>query len=415
MKEEFKTFLVVSICVILIILGLVTWAYLAQKNNNLQDDFKKYQNQLEPFYNYPPIWNNVSNGFISFKPGAILKLEAFNIDSLPPGSSSYIVLYRSQNESGQPTVCSGLIFLPNKTFGNVPIVSFAHATSGMGKECAPSRQMDLFVDMPWIIPMLEKGWALCASDYSGIGTPGTPQYMIGTAGAFDVLNMVRACKNVKPRYISNQFATIGHSQGAFNVLWTNTIVTSYAPELKLVGTVSAAPPTMLNELVSIMYASPGAWVIGPEIAVSWPTVYPNIKPMTDFMSGYAATHYKEIAQLCLEASKQYATLQTIMRNPFFVYDPSKNPEWFVALEQQSPRPFTHADPPLLLMQGEDDLLVPTKCTKEYSKLCHDNHAKIQDFFDPNFGHTNILYDAKNWTMVMNWIQDRFAGLPLIAT
>lgn len=410
MREEVKSQIIIWVCVAAILAALITWVILARNNQSIQNQVDVLQKNLADFYAFPLYWNNVSNPFSNFRPGAILRFKTIKRDYLenfPKGAHAYRVLYRSQDYSGRPTISSGLIFLPANR-GRWPIVSFAHATCGMGPSCAPSRQLNVLEWIPWTIPMLEMGWAVCATDYSGIGTSGTHQYLIGKAGAYDIINMVRACRNMYPNMLSNRFATIGHSQGAYNVLWVNTIAKQYCPELQLVATCSAAPPTVLAELVEKQIKDPGSWAIGPEIAISWPTVYPNITPMSKFMSMYAANNYKQIAHLCLDQVKHFATARFVIRDDFFNSSPLKDESWKAALLEQSPIPFHKSDPPLLLMHGGKDKICPAMCAQIFGNLCKKNGAKVEEYFKPDSGHTDILYDSTNWKYVLVWLRGLIA-------
>lgn len=412
MREELKSSIIIWICLAALVAALVTWVIFAKQLQSIKDQVDDLQTNLNAFYTYPVFWNNFSNPFVNFRPGAILRAKIIKrkyLEQFPVGAHAYRVLYRSQNYSGQPTVCSGLVFLPafSRSRGKWPIVSFAHATCGMGAKCAPSRQLNVLEWMPWTVPMLEKGWAVCASDFTGIGTVGIHQYLIGKAGAYDVINMVRACRSMNPVMMSNRFANFGHSQGAYNALWVNTMAKKYCPELKLISTCSAAPPTILDTLVDKHIRHPGSWAIGPAIAVGWPSAYHNITPMSNFMSSYASNNYKNIAFMCLEEVKHLATTRTVMRDEFFTSSLITDESWKIALREQSAVPFGASDAPLLLMHGGKDYICPFDISQTFSDLCKKNGAKIEEYFKPDAGHTDILYEPCNWNYAMDWIQQHF--------
>jgi len=73
-------------------------------------------------------------------------------------------------------------------------------------------------------------------------------YLIGASEGRAVLDSVRAARDLPDAAASNRFAVWGHSQGGHASLYTGELAASYAPDLKLVGVVAAAPATYLVEL-----------------------------------------------------------------------------------------------------------------------------------------------------------------------
>src|SRR3546814_2887094 len=61
----------------------------------------------------------------------------------------------------------------------------------------------------------------------------------------DLLDAVRAARAIPGAAAGSSFAVWGESQGGHAALWTAIAARSYAPELTLVGTAAAAPPTDL--------------------------------------------------------------------------------------------------------------------------------------------------------------------------
>src|SRR3546814_9966345 len=72
-------------------------------------------------------------------------------------------------------------------------------------------------------------------------------YLVGGDTARSVLDAVRAARAIPGAAAGGQFAVWGESQGGHAALWTAIAAKSYAPELRLVGTAAAAPPTDLAD------------------------------------------------------------------------------------------------------------------------------------------------------------------------
>src|SRR3712207_4016856 len=72
---------------------------------------------------------------------AIWDRKLTNEQTLAQAKTNQLVLYRSTSVGGKAIAVSGTIHLPKGKApkGGWPVVSWAHATSGIGDQCAPSR------------------------------------------------------------------------------------------------------------------------------------------------------------------------------------------------------------------------------------------------------------------------------------
>ena len=109
---------------------------------------------------------------------------------------------------------------------------------------------------PWLDEMMSRGWAVVATDYSGLGTPGHQSWLDGKAEANDVVGSVLAAQQDSSVEVGTQWVAWGHSYGGHAVLWTAALARQLAPSLRLVGVVAAAP---VAELVQLEGAEGQAW------------------------------------------------------------------------------------------------------------------------------------------------------------
>ena len=167
------------------------------------------------------------------------------------GATAHKVLYRSTRPDGTPIAVSGIVIVPagQAPAGGWPVVAWAHPTTGVVSRCAPSLAIFLFQQIAGSRRLLEDGYAIAATDYPGLGTPGPHPYLVGESEARAVIDSVRAARSFPGLEISNRFAVWGHSQGGQASLFTGMIAKTYAPELQLVGVAAAAPATDLATLV----------------------------------------------------------------------------------------------------------------------------------------------------------------------
>ena len=94
------------------------------------------------------------------------------------------------------------------------------------------------------------GFAVVATDYVGLGTPGVHPYLDGPSEASSVLDGVRAARNVEPS-LSDKFVALGESQGGHAALFVANLASTYAPELDFRGAVAIVPPSNFDQLLPI--------------------------------------------------------------------------------------------------------------------------------------------------------------------
>ena len=122
---------------------------------------------------------------------------------------NWLVLYQSQDVSGNPIATSGIIALPATPppSGGYPVVSWAHGTVGVASLCAPSRDQPSSQAHPMnaypqtlLNALLRQGYAVTMTDYEGLGTTDrTHPYLLGASEAHGVLDIVRNARCDLPR------------------------------------------------------------------------------------------------------------------------------------------------------------------------------------------------------------------------
>ena len=90
---------------------------------------------------------------------------------------------------------------------------------------------------------LAEGYTIVATDYQGLGTPGGDPWMVVKPEAYSVLDSVRSALGAFGE-LSNNVVIVGASQGAHAGLSASLLAKSYAPEVKLRGTVAVDVPGM---------------------------------------------------------------------------------------------------------------------------------------------------------------------------
>jgi alpha-beta hydrolase superfamily lysophospholipase len=178
---------------------------------------------------------------------------------LPNTGKAYHVSYRTTGWDNQPTVETGAVFLPVGTPppGGWKVISWEHGTTGVASGCAPTLIGRSQRDIDYLSAMLQAGYAIVASDYESLGTPGIHPYLDGLSLAYSGIDMVRAARHVSSS-LSAHWMAFGHSEGGLAALWTGSLASRYAPELDFRGTVSTAPASQAHETFSVIPITPTA-------------------------------------------------------------------------------------------------------------------------------------------------------------
>ena len=163
------------------------------------------------------------------------------------------VVYRGVGYDGARRAVSGSVFVPvgSAPPSGWPVVGYAHGTTGLADHCAPSRVGLPSRERAHVARWLAAGYAVAATDYEGLATPGPHPYFHGEAVADDVIDVVRAARNLHD-HVGRTWLVVGFSQGAHAALFTGLMAGRYAPELDFRGTVALAPPVQMPSLVRFL-------------------------------------------------------------------------------------------------------------------------------------------------------------------
>jgi uncharacterized membrane protein HdeD (DUF308 family) len=149
------------------------------------------------------------------RPGMLLRSERYT-RGIPKRWRTWRILYTTARDEAVPALASGLVIasdgLPP---GPRPVIAWAHGTTGVASQCAPSLLPSRWnADViPGIDQALARGWVIVATDYIGLGTAGPHPYLIGQGEARSVLDSVRAAWQMPQLSLQRTTVIWGHSQG----------------------------------------------------------------------------------------------------------------------------------------------------------------------------------------------------------
>jgi acetyl esterase/lipase len=328
----------------------------------------------------------------------------------PAGATAYKVLYRSTKPDGTPIAVSGIVIVPagQAPAGGWPIVAWAHPTTGVVSHCAPSLALFVFQQIAGSRRLLENGYAIAATDYPGLGTPGPHPYLVGDSEARAVIDSVRAARSFPGLENSSRYAVWGHSQGGQAALFTGMIAKAYAPELQLVGVAAAAPATDLAALMTDDLNSAGGRNLTAMTMWSWARVFNA--PINEVVEPAAMATVDALANECIEGAfdlyvreKMSAPLATTFLS---VKNPATIEPWKSLLAQNTAGDLP-PDIPLFLSQGLSDGLVRPAVTQDYKERLCKAGSKVKMLLMPGVSHGFIGYDSAD--AAADWMANRFRG------
>lgn len=180
------------------------------------------------------------------QPGKLLRQEALEKHQSNPGAGKNVrLLYSSTDGLGGKNLVavSGVLFLPEgkPPTGGWPLMAWTHGTVGIADICAPSWNGRQEQDRTHLQFWLKNGYAVVASDYQGLGTPGTHPYLATRPEAYSNLDIIRAVQSADFP-VSKKVVLFGQSQGAGAAVATAAYASKYAPDVGIAGVVATGVP-----------------------------------------------------------------------------------------------------------------------------------------------------------------------------
>lgn len=270
---------------------------------------------VSAFYTWPDA--------IPATPGKLLRAEALPADlTLSEAADAKRILYTSTDglDGKTPIAVSGAYFTPKGAppAGGWPLVAWAHGTVGSADVCAPSWAGRKERDVKYLNAWLSQGFAVMASDYQGLGTPGLHPYMATRPEAYSMLDGIRAVLGSEPG-LSGKVLIVGQSQGAGAAIATAGFAPVYAPDIDIRGTVATGTPyiTLDNPSGSVRVEDPDR--VDPTLAnqyfitLTLQLLHPEVRD-TDVFTALAAPLLDEAQRVCSKPLAELVVAAGLTRN-----------------------------------------------------------------------------------------------------
>ncbi|WP_304117916.1 lipase family protein [Mycolicibacterium bacteremicum] len=324
---------------------------------------------------------------------------------------SVAVRYRSTSGvDDTPTAVSGVVFVPKgqPPPDGWPIAAVGHPHAGIETQCAPSSSPGLMGNMPLIAQLLAMKFVVTMSDYQGLGSPGPHPYLDPATAAYNVIDSVRAARQVS-EFTSDAWVGFGLSQGGHAMWAANERAADYGGDLTLAGTISMAAPTDLRPFADAMQA--GTLTVQqrtfvPLILAGLKYRHPELN-YDDYLHGVMRKRMDVFLECAGDQEGLKATLaESASRGDTRPVDKAATDrlrQWLgeISLPQ---RPATA--PMLVVFGSEDQLVLPQWTRDAIGQAC-----ALGDVIDvieaPGQGHG--LVDVG--LAPMDWLRGRLSGVP----
>ncbi|KAJ4298975.1 hypothetical protein N0V90_004219 [Kalmusia sp. IMI 367209] len=365
----------------------------------------------DPFYE-PPSLN------ASTQPGTLLRVEEFTNTSsytLAPNLVLSRILFTSKDLNGTSVPASAYVLWPwqARKFSSsalnitgVPTIAWAHGTSGMFAECAPSHIRNLWYQFsaPYILAL--QGYAVVAPDYAGLGVnhtaEGEPiihQYLAHPAAANDLFYAIEAAREAFP-VLSKHFITMGHSQGG-GAAWATAHRQHLTPVEGHLGTIAGSPVSNNYEYV----IATGGLGLAPLIAPGISSVFPSF----DYSEWFEPEGVKKL-QLIEELSGCNSVSNQLDPQAAGLIKPSWEDTWYLPaysnLSDPSRKPISG---PMLVVQGTADEIVPASIVSNAVNETCALYPESQIHYAVFEGATHVPVLNAGQQIWLQWIEDRFMG------
>jgi alpha-beta hydrolase superfamily lysophospholipase len=325
----------------------------------------------------------------------------------PAGSRAWKVLYHSRAIDGRDIAVSGFVVAPvgKAPPGGRPVVSWAHGTHGLADACAPSKALDTTYRLPGIKDFIKAGDVVVATDYEGLGTPGEHPYLVGESEGRGVLDIVRAAQQLPQAGASANTLIYGHSQGGQAALFAGQIAPRYAPDLHVLGVTAVAPVTDVTAMLPAATKIPALLAYVVMAAVGYHAAYPQLD-LSSVLTPATLANIGVVDQRCsddlVDLYAQSSPSQVLTASPADV-------PGFAALLQQNTAGNVATSAPMLLIQGDRDLLVNKRITDAFAMHACAIGDRVLYHVYPGRDHVGAR-DA-SVKEVQAWMAARIAGQP----
>ena len=338
-------------------------------------------------------------------------ISAEPMTEAPPGVQAWRVQYWTTNASGARFAVTGIVAAPMEAIPPRPrrVIAWTHGAWGVAEKCAPSLSPNFFAATAGM-DAVRNGYVVVAPDYIGLASPTVHPFLVGADTGQAVLDGVRAAREIPGAAAGSSFAVWGESQGGHAALWTAVSARSYAPDLTLVGTAAAAPPTDLAANLRDGSDKNARALLLSFALHSWSTLYGfSMDGVANRTNQGIITRLAQNNCVSLDKKPKLGTILGILT----IVRATKNKdiakiEPFGSFARANSVDAARVPGPLLIAQSRNDTIVAPSVTRKFAKAVCRRGTGIR-WIDMTGDHGNSARESAQETI--GWITSRFDGNP----
>ena len=344
-------------------------------------------------------------------PGTLISADP--VVETPSGMQAWKVRYWTSSDRGAEIEVTGMVAAPREAISARPrkVLAYAHGTSGVASQCAPSLSRDFFDVTPGVREAVARGYTVVAPDYAGLGSTMPHPYLVGSSTAHAVLDAVRAARDIPGAAAGSSFAVWGESQGGHAALWTGQLSRQYAPDLTLMGVAAAAPPT---ELVENLRAGSDPSIrafLTAFTAYSWSRHFgAPLSTLGKRSTQGVITRLSQNNCIVLGKKPKLGTMigVLVLRRDLKDVDLGRIQPWARIAGDNSPAARSYGVP-FLIAQNPQDVIIGLSVTQDFARRLCRGGGQVRYVTINGQGHETSARDST--VVTLDWIDARFAGRP----
>ena len=339
------------------------------------------------------------------KLGELIRSESFDEYELPPEVSAVRILYHSRSASGEDVATSGVVLIPSDEkppSGGWPIIAWAHEATGVARPCAPSLMRNVGHG-PFLSMYVNLGYAVVATDYTGLGTSFRNAFLDAPSNATDIIGSVSAARAAVPQ-LGARWIVIGEGEGSLAAV----AVAEKQNEIRdpgYLGSIAISGLADAKEIFALSTQGPASSVF-TFLAYGIKTVYPEFQ-VTDMLTEKALALYQQIGQNCGETAiaTQLPPAETLKPG----WESNEYVKQYFARNTLGQ---TQARGSILVISADADRTVPvTVAAPVIARMCKQGD-RVQWERYPDIDPGRVIGDSARDQIT--WIEARFAGRPASA-
>lgn len=337
-------------------------------------------------------------------PGDLIRSESFDDYDLPLAVNVVRILYHSRSATGEDVASSGVVLFPAEKkppAGGWPVIAWAHPSSGLARICAPSLRRNLGHG-PFLSMYVNLGYAVVATDYTGLGTDVRNAFLDAPSNAVDVIASIPAARKAVSQ-LGSRWIVLGAGEGGL----ASIAVAQKESELhdaNYLGAIVASDFASAKDIFADPAHASSAIRVA-SVAYGTKSVYSQFQP-SDVLKEQGLKTYHAMEQTCPD-------MATI---PDPAVSDAVRPSWqnntFISqyLGRSSPDRSKISGP--LLMISSDDQTASKSVSEAVERMCKLGD-RVQWLHYPDIDPGRVIGDSVRDQIA--WIESRFAGRVAVST